>query len=93
MTRLTEALETLGLAAETSLAGRWTKLQGKRCAVYVVEAAWAASFYSWCDDPLDRVVEHHSDPIEAIRAGLKRASDPKSEPDPGVGEPRAGGLT
>jgi hypothetical protein len=91
MTHLTEALETLGLTAETSLAGRWTKLHGERCAVYVIEAAWAAGFYSWCDDPLDRVVEHHSDPIEAIRAGLKRASDPKNEADVCVREPRAGG--
>ena len=74
MTRLTEALESLELTAETSLAGRWIKLQGDRCAVYVAEAPWARGFYSWCDDPLNRAVEHYADPIEAISAGLARAS-------------------
>lgn len=83
MTRLTEALATLGLTAETSLAGRWAKLQGERCAVYVVEAPWAAGFYSWCDDPRHRAVEHHADPIEAIQAGLERASDPRDRADQG----------
>jgi hypothetical protein len=75
MTLLTEALETLGLEAEITLAGRWAKLQGERCAVYVTEAPWAGGFFSWCDDPLERGVEHHTDPIEAIQTGLKRASD------------------
>lgn len=89
MTRLTEALATLGLPAETSLAGRWAKLQGERCAAYVVEAAWAAGFFSWCDDQQDRVVEHHADPIEAIRAALKRAGGPQRGADQGCNEPRA----
>jgi hypothetical protein len=74
MTRLTEALEAMGLEAETELSGRWVKIQGERCAAYVAEAPWAAGFYSWCDDPQDRVVEHHADPAEAIRAVLNRAS-------------------
>lgn len=74
MTRLTEALRALGLDGEISLSGRWLKLRGERCSVYVAEVAWAAGYYTWCDDRGARAVEHYLDPTEAIRAGLKRAA-------------------
>jgi hypothetical protein len=76
MSRLEEVLGTLGLTAETSLDGRWIKLRGARCAVYVVEAAWGTGYYTWCDDPCDRTVEFYRDPHVAIRAGLRRAECP-----------------
>ncbi len=78
MTGLLEALRDLGLAGEISLSGRWVELRGERCAVYVVEAAWSGGYYTWCDDPAQRTVEHYLDPIEAIQAGLRRASARRS---------------
>ncbi len=74
MTQLVDALNELGLEGEYSLEGRMVKLQGERCAVYVVEAGWGMSYYTWCDDPQGRAVEYYSDPVAAIRAGLQRAT-------------------
>jgi hypothetical protein len=74
MTRLIEALQALGLEGEVTLSGRWLKLQGGRCSVYVAEVAWEAGYYTWCDDREEQAVEHYLDPTEAIQAGLKRAA-------------------
>ena|SRR5215203_3970372 len=74
MTRLSQALELLDLEGEGGLDGRLVKLQGERCSVFIAEGPWAAGFYTWCDDPSERMVAHFDDPIEAIRAGLARAS-------------------
>lgn len=74
MSRLMEALQALGLEDEISLSGRWLKLRGERCSVYVAEAAWDAGYYAWCDDREERAVEHYLDPTEAIQAALKRAA-------------------
>ena len=74
MTRLLEALEALGLEGEVIHSGRWLKLPGERCPVYVVEAAWGAGYYTWCGAPEERSVEFYPDPTEAIRAGLRRAA-------------------
>jgi hypothetical protein len=41
--------------------------------VYVVETTRGADFYTWCDDPQARTVEHYHDPLAAIQAGLRRA--------------------
>jgi hypothetical protein len=82
MMRLVEALQTLGLQGEVSLGGRWVMLQGERCAVYVVEAAWGTHYYTWCDDPAERAVQSFPDPVQAIQAGLRRASGlPRAEAD------------
>ncbi len=75
-TRLVAALQTLGLAGEVSLEGRWVKLQGAQCAVYVAEAVWGTQYYSWCDDAAERAVESYLDPTSAIEAGLRRAGGP-----------------
>ena len=74
MTELLAALHALNLDGEVDLAGRWVKLQGTRCAVYLVAAAWGKCYFTWCDDPQARVVEAYSDPIEAVQAGLQRAA-------------------
>ncbi len=74
MTRLTDALQSLGVEGEINLSGRWVKLQGVRFPVYVVEVAWNAGYYTWCDDREERVVEFYLDPAEAVRAGLQRAA-------------------
>jgi hypothetical protein len=72
-TRLTEALRALGLDAEIEMSGRWAKLRGERCPVYVIEAASSTRYYSWCECPRERSVESYTEPMEAIRAGLRRA--------------------
>ena len=72
--RLVEALQTLGLQGEVSLGGRWVMLQGERCAVYVVEAAWGTHYYTWCDDPAERAVQSFLDLVQAIQVGLRRAA-------------------
>ncbi len=74
MTRLTEALQRLGVEGEINLSGRWVKFQGGRFPVYVAEAAWNAGYYTWCEDSEERVVEFYLDPTEAIRAGMQRAA-------------------
>jgi hypothetical protein len=73
MTRLLDALRTLGLEGEVALAGRWVKLRGERRTVYVAEAAWGSGYYTWCDDPEERAIELYRNPTEAIEAGLRRA--------------------
>ena len=83
MTRLIEALEPLGLDGEIALGGRWVKIQGERCAVYVVEAAWGAGYYTWCDDPEERAVQFYADPAAAILAGLRRAARREGAGDDG----------
>lgn len=75
MTRLTETLRALELPGEISLSGRWVKLAGERCAVYITEAPWGAGYYSWCDDPRERAVKFYNEPSEAIKAGLLRATN------------------
>jgi hypothetical protein len=74
MSRLTEALSTLGLDSKVTLAGRWVTFQGERCPVHVVEAPWGGSFFGWCDDPAERAIRHYLDPMVAIRDGLRRAA-------------------
>jgi len=73
MTKLVEALEALGLAGESMLSGRWVKLRGVQCSVYVAETIWNVQYCTWCDHPELRSVEFYSDPAEAIQAGLRRA--------------------
>jgi len=65
--------------AEITLGGRWAKLQGERCQVYVVEAAARGGYFTWCDDPAERAVEFYRSPTEAIQAGLRRAADRNEE--------------
>ena len=74
MTQLVEALQSLGLQGEIAPSGRWVKLQGDLCLVYVVQAVSGAAYYTWCEDPRERAVEFYQDPFAAIQAGLKRAS-------------------
>lgn len=74
-TGLIKALRTLGLDGELEVSGRWVKLRGERCAVYVAEPAWPGGYYTtWCDEPGDQAVWYYLDPLEAIWAGLRRAA-------------------
>lgn len=74
MTRLVEALRALGLNGRMSPSGRMVTLDGERCRVYVTEAPRSGGYYTWCDDPAERVVRHYLDPAAAILAGLRRAT-------------------
>ena len=74
MTRLVEALNALGLQGEIALSGRWIRLEGECCPVYVIEEAWGTGYYTWCDDPRARTVEFYRDPATAIQVGLRRAA-------------------
>ena len=86
MTRLVEALDALHLEGELSLADRWVKLQGQRCWVYVA-AAKGGGYFTWCDDVQERAIAFYRDPIDAIQAGLRRASHVVGDADqPGVVE-------
>ena len=86
MTRLVEALDALHLEGELSLADRWVKLQGQRCWVYVA-AAKGGRYFTWCDDVQECAIAFYRDPIDAIQAGLRRASHAAGEADqPGVVE-------
>ena len=85
MTRLVQAMRALQLDGEVMLSGRWIKLRGDRCAVYVIEAS-GATYYTWCDDPKERWVQRYLDPTEAIQAGLRRAA--RSDGEAGGKSPR-----
>lgn len=74
MSRLVNALQSLGLQATVEMGGRWVMLQGERCCVYVVQGASNSGFYTWCDAADARSVQFFRDPIEAIEAGLHRAA-------------------
>ncbi len=74
MTHLVDTLQRLGLEPEASLDGRWVKFRGARCAVYIVEGAWGAGYYTWCDAPHARAVEFYRDADTAIHAGLRRSA-------------------
>jgi len=78
MSRLEDALLTLGYAGQFELSGRWATLRGERCVVFVVEAANAEGYYTWCDDPATRTVEFYREPAQAIVAGMCRATDDAS---------------
>ncbi len=79
MPRLVDALLALGMAGEIAGGGRWVKLRGARCPVYVAETSGGTHFYTWCDDPDAREVEVYRDPTQAILAGLHRASGPPAD--------------
>ncbi len=70
---LLEALHTLGLRGQIDPSGRWVRLQGERCGVYVYEVAWDGGYYTWCEEPGERTVEFYRDATQAIQAGLRRA--------------------
>ena len=74
MTRLVDALRTLGLEGKIELNGRWVIFQGERSRVYVVEGRQGSSYLTWCEDPRARTVEWYADAVEAIQAGLRRAA-------------------
>ena len=74
MTRLVDALRELGLPGEIANAGRWVTLTGERCRVHVVETPRGDGYFTWCDDPAARTVEHYTDPVQAITTGLRRAA-------------------
>ena len=79
MARLVDALRALGLRGRLSPSGRLVTLDGERGRVYVAEAPRGGGYYVWCDDPAERVVEHHPDPASAILAGLRRAAKHEKE--------------
>src|SRR5439155_26001274 len=74
MTRLVDVVKQLDLDGEISILGRWVRLQGERCPVYVIEVAGGCGYYTWCDAPGERTIEPYLDPTEAIQAGLRRAA-------------------
>ncbi len=76
MTRLLEAVQTLGLAAEMASSGRLVKIRGAMCTVYVADVAWGSEYYTWCDGAEARTVELYTTAHEAIAAGLRRAETP-----------------
>ncbi len=80
MTQLVEALDALHLEGELSHADRWVKLQGQRCWVYVA-AAKGGGYFTWCDDVQERAIVFYRDPIDAIQAGLRRASHAACDAD------------
>lgn len=73
MTQLIDTLAALGLSGEISNQGRWVRLSGERCPVYVVETSWGGGYFTWCGLPCGNVVEFHRHPDAAIWAGLARA--------------------
>lgn len=77
---LEDAIRSLHLQGEISMNGRWARLEGERFAFYVVELSYSRGYFTWCDHPSDRIVEHHPDPFTAVLSGLRRASRPDDDP-------------
>ena len=74
MTRLDNVIQELGLRGEVSPFGRWVRLQGEQGPVYVAQAAFGQGYYTWCDTAHGHAAEPYLDPVEAIQAGLQRAT-------------------
>jgi hypothetical protein len=72
MTQLVDTLEALGLSGEITNAGRWVRLTGEHCPVYVVEALWGG-YFTWCGPPCEGMVAFFRNPTVAIREGLAHA--------------------
>jgi len=70
---LVDTLNQMGLDAEVAMDGKWVRIQGERCSVYVVELSRRQGFFTWCDAPDERTVEYHREPVDAITSGLRRA--------------------
>ncbi len=75
-TQLSDALSELRLDAKLDLGGRWSRLRGECCDVFVAELNCGHGYITWCDHPAERSVEFYRDPHDAIRAGLRRAGAP-----------------
>jgi hypothetical protein len=73
MTHLVETIARLKLDGKVELGGRWVRLEGEHCPVYIVEDPFGASYFVWCGAPCDRTVKRYRDAREAINAGLERA--------------------
>jgi hypothetical protein len=73
MTQLVDTLGALGLSGEITNEGRWVRLPGERCPVYVVEAPWGGGYFTWCGPPCEGIVAFYRDPNVAIREGLAHA--------------------
>jgi hypothetical protein len=94
MTRLVDAMAALGLSGTVGLSGRWITFQGERSPVHVVELRWEGGYYTWCDIPEERTVEHYQDPTVAIQAGLRRAERPtRNQPQRGPDKDSSSGLS
>lgn len=82
---LIDALDRLGLHAEILMNGRWARIEGERCPIYVVEMSRHRGFFTWCDDADERSVEYYLNPLDAILSRMRRAGgEPwadESEPD------------
>ena len=53
---------------------RWVRLRGEQGPVYVAHAAFGQGYYTWCDTAHGHAAEPYLDPVEAIQAGLQRAT-------------------
>lgn len=73
---LVDVLNDLDIDADIDLEGRWVRIRGANCAVYIAELPWDRGLYMWCDHPAERAVQFYRDPYDAIRSGLKRAEHP-----------------
>jgi len=63
---------------DITLGGRWATFQGTRCTVFVVQVG-VGGYVTWCSPPCDGAVEFFRTPIQAIAAGLRRASGKEME--------------
>jgi len=81
---LVDTIDLLGLDADLAMEGRWVRIGGERCSVYVVELARGRGYFTWCDDPVERAVEFHEESLEANLSGLRRAARHRADGQPGV---------
>jgi hypothetical protein len=79
VTCLGNLLRAMGLSFEESLSGRWVKIRGRECAVYIVEGSRPPSYLTWCARWDARESARYRTPEEAIAAGLRRAGGPAED--------------
>ena len=82
MTRLVDAMLTMGLAGEAGSSGRWIRFSSGSGSACVVEAAWGTGYHAFYDElgtgaALDDLTADAAalflDPVSAIAACLPRA--------------------
>ena len=77
--RLVAISQAMGLEAEASPRGRWIRFRSAEGHVYVSAAVFGQGYYTWDDAEHPEAVGPYIDPHEAIRAGLQRVAQRRTD--------------
>lgn len=79
VSRLVAVSQAIGLEVEASPRGRWIRFRSAQGPIYVSEAMFGQGYYTWDDAEHPEAVGPYIDPHEAIRAGLQRVAQRRTD--------------